>query len=204
MYPVVYYISMLQTTKGVFFPPFLWMCFFEKKEPTMDLTRDVPDIPSSRRMQTQWPTMRPSPKPCGKRPRRWRVFSAENWFLRFDRPWRISGWKPKKLKVDGRWYSFAIGWFLSSMFILYHFVGCMWNHLKFTWRCELRPGPCKSQLMISAFFFVGSPNMFIYLYSKGEDPRGCFVIQSSRPCRLLGPADISTFRPKAVGEEFKI
>ena len=88
--------------KAFFFSALSLDVFFEKEEPTMDLTRDVPDIPSSRRMQTQWPTMRPSPKPCGKRPRRCRVFSAENWFLRFDRPWRINGWKPKKLQVDGR------------------------------------------------------------------------------------------------------
>ena len=73
---------------------------YGKEEPTMDLTRDVPDIPSSLRMQTHWPTMRRSAKLCGKRPRRCHLSSdpTPGWLdyipslkLTFS-PLKMDGW----------------------------------------------------------------------------------------------------------------
>ena len=69
----------------------------------MDLMRDVLDIPSNRRMPTQWPTTRKSPQPCGKLPRRrWAKSSRSKWCqANLGRSYRGQrGPKPPKIWVS--------------------------------------------------------------------------------------------------------
>ena len=66
----------------------------------------------------------------------------------------------------------------------------------------MRPGPCKSQLMIQ-LFFVGSPNMFnLYTSIQKETIQEAVSWYTTNP--IKSPLSDPTFRRKAVGEEFKI